>query len=770
MTTALGLLRTGRIDAPESLRGSLELVKRLVQSAEGEDLTSSQTRVRDGSDSLVSILGPRGAGKTTLLVAACSELERAEQAIVVPLIRPEVFEATDSLLLAVLIEIEQWLGSGELTSGRQHEQVGQQDSSLVSALSSAIRSVSISSAGAFRALGAGVESSGQYGVDATTLVRHRAGLDATLDTLFDELRRSRGVSSQHPVVIPIDDVDLSPANLEAVIAAVQLLASVRGVFPIICADRRQLEIATQAGIRRQYSGAIDDRDIELLAAQVVAKLIRPERTVSPPSLAMEDRKKFAPIGEVESLAEVLGSIASRHSLNALLWTDSDRAREFALRAMNDWLGETPRELEYLWEASVALRDAISSDEPGLLQHSLQRFVDNAIGIEREFRVAVEPGRELHTRRSKAGSPNSMILEWPNVVFGVAAKGRFTSAATTPQLRLRLRRFASVTAALFLEEHVAEREDAPRREALSPDAVSSVRALQELGISGVMGAVCDPGPTFIGEDEFEFLQTVAMNGQRTDDRFMSMPDSVGVQAIGRSAVVWNVLVKEARSANRDHRADNAQLPIRRFFQLVLEYWLHGREKAIVSRRVPSIERLMRDMSLAYLSQIADDNVSHLDDYSIDRAYCHWFERRLPLVFHELLLGPKVTEACVAHWLDAVSAGPRAVEATTELRVAFESRFSKFVDEQRRRKDGANSWVYGYHVVAEAVGTSLFADLLLFKPAYEERLRSRKVGGDLLGGSVSLTTSKGSYEFAAHPTVEGKEEMAVLREVLDQYRDR
>ena len=277
------------------------------------------------------------------------------------------------------------------------------------------------------------------------------------------------------------------------------------------------------------------------------------------------------------------------------------------------------------------------------------------------------------------------------------------------------------------------------------------------------------PGFIGEREFEFLQAITINGERTDDLFLSMPDACGMQATVRAGVAWNHLVGEARASSRDHQ-DGASSVVRRFVQLVVSYWLLGDDRTLTTRRLPSLDRCVELSSLEYLKRVKDDNISHFDEYSFERAYCHWFEQKLPYLFHSVILGQSKVNTVVDRWLDAISAGPHGVEATGDLRAAIEARFAQRFDEERRRKLGENSWIYGYHVLARSIGTELYADMLMFKDAFEERRRSRVMGHDILGDSIGLSGAKGPYEYAPHRTVEGDEEMKILREILEQYRSR
>ena len=435
MIAASRLLRTGVINPPSPLLPALTLIEQLVRSS-GVVAGSEQTSTfefHDSAESLISILGQRGSGKTTLLAAACASLEQTKSALVVPTIKPEIFDATDSLLLAMLLEIEHWLT--EIGDSPKRQSMTED---LGAALATATRTVSASSAGAYHALTSGIESTGQYGVDAVAIMRYRSRLDSSIARLFIALRQFCEVPIETPVVVPIDDADMSPASLRSIISAVRVLGAIQGVVPVICADRQQLEIAALADIHRQYGGHIGNQAADRLAVQVIAKLLRPERCVSPPILPERDRIKFTPIGRDKSIEQLLGEIANRdgaHSpLQALMWKESDLTRNYQPRGVNDWLPETPRELEYLWESISALVESSQQPEPLIRVQNVQRFIDNILASSREYVVSVETAEMSKGRRSQVNP--AIRLRWPNINLGIIAESRYATAASTKEFRLR----------------------------------------------------------------------------------------------------------------------------------------------------------------------------------------------------------------------------------------------------------------------------------------------------------------------------------------------
>ncbi|MGC4845593.1 P-loop NTPase fold protein [Micromonospora sp. DT15] len=758
MSSRADMVWAGILTTPSSLRPQVAQIEQLIGRAGTFELDEMNTHFSDGAGSLIAITGGRGSGKTTLLAAACAHLRNSNRAVVLPPLQPQIFEATDSLLLGLLIQVEDWISS-RLTGAGNENGLGHD---VMAAIADATRGISVSTGGALEALHASRESTGQYGVDAASIVRHRVRAASQLERVFVEIARGLGLPPNTPVIVPIDDADLSPVHVRGILDAIRALAQVKQAVPMICIDRRQLQLGVAADIVGSYKGHLNYTDASQLSSQVIAKMLRPERTISPPWLSVPERIAFTPIGETVSLGQLLGERSDSASLSSLIWGLADRHADNELRDANAWLPETPRELEYVWETFSAMQRVPSGEV--LPIHHARRLIQHLFDYGREYDVAVETAV---SRASKA-SNKGLVLKWPAANLGVAASGRFATAVSTGRLRLRVRKLARITAIVAAESSDAGSGTNEAR-SLSPGTVAGIQALEELAICGRLGNAAKVMPFYIGLREFEFLQSVPINGENTDDQFFFMPDSSGVQAINRAGTAWNDLVSYARRSSRERQRSGATEMVRKLIHLVTTYWLNGAETALAARRIPALQRSMQSASLEYLKRVQNDDVSHHEMYSLSRAYCHWFEQRLPYLFHQNLL-ERETTSVIEQWLDAISAGPRAVEATTELRAALEGRFSKKFDEERRRKLGENSWIYGYEGLASSIGTELHADILVFREPYNERRRSRPAGSKVLVGAVGLSEAKGTYEYSTHNTVEGDDDMKVLLEVLEQYRSR
>lgn len=743
-------------DLPDSivdpLNEILEIIDRSTFSA------FDRFRLSESANSAVAIFGPRGSGKTTLLAAACRRLDSERRGLVLPILQPEIFESTDSLMLACLLNLEDMLGQfeGDPSDGGPD---------AATAIARAIRAVAASSGGAYQALLESRESAGQYSIDAASILRHRALIPSLMTDAFRAVTTLFGLPASSPTIIPIDDADLSPQNLASVITAVRTLGTLPGVIPIITSDQRHLELAVAADLMDQYKGGIDLEAARALSRQILAKMIRPERTVSPAWLTYEQKERFVPIGAdgvglSAQLAGVKGSKMSS-SMGESMWSSTPRTAPLEPMSINSWLPETPRQLERLWHAARDNRLNASVD-PTRRAQRLQRFVEALIQSTDQFSLHLEPARA-----SVDASGKSLELVWPNLQYGISSRGAFVRVDTAPGIRLRVRSVARFTGALFPDSST---QDGVRGQVrLTNASISCVQAVQQLAISGILGGTRDAGPTYIGPKEFEFLQSLKINGVDTDDLFFSMPDSVGVSTMTRAAVAWNQLVEFARAGRFASETETAAF-IRKYVQLVSEYWAGGRESMLTMARPPSLARALDQAASRYLSIDHADRISHQSDYTAEKSYCHWFEVTLPQIFHASLLGDDSCRASIASWLNSVSSVGRGGEAVEQLRTHMTVRLEKMIEGQRTRKDDSNSWIYGYRELANVIDAGLFADVLLFEAGFKERRRSSAAGHEMLVGHVELAHAKGAYEFQPHATAEGNSELKILRDVLKQIAGR
>lgn len=740
---------------PESLVDAVTEVLAII----ADDIEASDaSQLITPPPSTVAILGPRGSGKTTLLQAVCRSLIDQRNCLVLPILQPEVFESTDSLLLACLLNLEEL--SAHLEKPTNTASTG---SGIV--LSNAIRAVAASSAGAYQALLESRESAGQYSLDAASILRHRTSIPTLLEQAFQTVADRLGPNYKQRTIVPIDDADLSPGNLVSVMNAVRVLGSLPNVIPIITADLQQLETAMAAEFVNQYHGNLGITQASHLAHQVLAKMIRPERTTSTAWLTFEHKEQFVPLfADGDNLRGQLRRVYASNSgpnLEGVLWTSSPLTAPFEPMHLNAWLPSTPRELERLW---YAIRNSRYDASEALARRPqrLQHLVDSMMQATNQFVVHIEPARA-----AVDASRKSLQLVWPNIQFGVASTGSFVRSDALSGVQLRVRRIASYTAALFPDPSSSDRDE--QRIRLTGGSVSCVQALQELAITGVLGGLRDPGPTYVGEKEFEFFQSLRLNGEGTDDTFFSMPHSVGVRAMSRAAVAWNSLVEFAQQNRRDNQPDPTSF-VRKYIQVVSDYWTTGDDAKIELVPPPSLADALEKASGRYFSLYVNEDTDHLLDYTIGKSYCHWFETILPQVFHSALVGEDMCKAAIEVWLDGISGAGRSLEAAESVTVRLRDRLDKRIEGQRSRKDGAHSWIYGYRDLAEAVDTRLFADVLLFEEAFREQRRNTAVGHGMLEERVELANAKGSYEFQPHPTAEGAAEMRILRDVLSQMGGR
>ena len=744
---------------PANLKPVIEGIVHVLSTPQSRD-AAWRGGFAEGDEFAIAILGPRGSGKTTLLAAVCRELERSKKAIVLPVLQPEVFESTDSLVLALLLKIE----SRFLLTSSGGTARSVQESSLGLALREAIRSASAASAGAFHALAMSSETAGQYGVEATSLLRHREALGRALEELANAIRIDSDAPAGQPIVVPIDDADLAPANLQQVLSTIRLLGRIPDVYPVICADREQLTLAVQSSLATDYGRTLPLAKHEELARQILTKLIRPERTFAPPWLDAAARIDFVPFGGSRSIRNLAEEFSKRFGAE-LIWRSTSQTLPSEPATVNGWLPETPRELEHLWFALDRFLSAPSrghSDQVDI--YSVNRLISALLGGTSEFSVSARPrmanavGRGVHSR---------LHLDWDGVEnLGISAQGEWRHAATSRQVEVRLRRFGRIRAIPPRDTQQGDADQGPRP-SLSDRSTSLVQLVQELAISGVEGLKSSMEPGFLGAEEAAFLQAVNLQGRRTDDRFLLFPESCGLTAQARVFTLWNRMVLDAAAISRRCLGDASYL-VRRHIYLIVNYWLLGKTKSLHVAQLPSLTRLLEFASDEYLRRIsALGDLESTGRYNQDAAYCRWFETSLPATFHADFLPKKATYDSVNQWVAATAAAGRGSVARQEMRDLFMGRFASRFETERRKQDGESSWIYGYRALADVLGGEAQGDVAMFREHYYERRRSRGMGRDVLFGAVALSQKASRYSYAPRRTVEGDRDLALIREVLQQY---
>lgn len=304
------LIPTDVSDNVEAIIDLITTVSATLQQP--RDINPKVERFRRSSalegDELISIVGSRGSGKTTLLAAACARLLAEDRALVLPIIRPEHFRATDSLTTVIVA------GLSDLFSGTTGGQVGDEPnkrSDVQLALHRTLRAAALATVALGDSLASRSESLSQYALDVMGVIQSRDELIPSLRELVKTIRNDMGGANFAPIVLPIDDIDLIPGRAAEVLSELRQLSSVGGLIPIITFNRADLQRNVEADLSRASGGSANRSAISNLAQQQIEKTVRPALTVEPTVIASHLRTHFKPVGEAKSLNDLLAEVTHR---------------------------------------------------------------------------------------------------------------------------------------------------------------------------------------------------------------------------------------------------------------------------------------------------------------------------------------------------------------------------------------------------------------------------------------------------------------------------
>lgn len=702
---------------------------------------------------LFAITGERGTGKTTLLRHLHATSRDHGGLTWMPIIRPDSSMASQSLLITVIGSIVSLAGSLAAKDDANSELPVLAERTLRAALFARKSSLS--------ELFDNSGSLGQFTADAASILRRGSDLESELQVLVSHILRATGSKG---LVVPIDDLDLIPAELGRVLADARLLGAQRGILPLACLSRTDLRAKLRAEVIASFPG-MGGQELERLVDQQVMKTLRPDRIFQPLQLPRQDRLHFSPVGATESLGDCLGSVfaildKSSESSLSLWFTEQIKAWRSKRPADLRWLPSTYRALEHLHFEAAALRDALAkplwTSEVGarvaaLLDGLSREHSSHTLGIEVESIKATPDGPRIQA-----------TVDWPDYRLGIVSVGsweRFFRGGTTGT-RVLLRRAARPGASG--PPQVQSGKDAgEERSTLTPQELAVALLSHTILASS---AFDDPKPVHhlaLLDSSCEFLQSIKVHGLPTDDRLVLLPASAGIVYVARWVAAWNWIVDQATASSRARTLSDLAGDLCRSTTRI---WFLGEDP----------ERLRPSRGfLTELEKTAETYVSIASSLRPDAdwsssgetAYCDWFDILLPRIFHEAFLSDKEILSAVGIWSAAVSQGGRGNSAFDRLRSSYEPLLRPDGSTRARRE---RLWLFGYRVLLRNISPELGRMLGEFEREYQERKGRGSKGREALESVIQLEEGAGKYKFATRATVEGKRQAADISRLMAQLR--
>ena len=757
-------------DVNENVGAIIELLHTLAQDRPApEPAARAFERFRDNSalegDGLISIVGPRGSGKTTLLAATCVELLASEHAIVLPIIRPEIFRVTDSLTTIIVASLAELLSDA---LDARDPQFSRESADVQLAVHRTLRAAALSTAALGDSLARRSDSLSQYALDVVGVIQSRDELVPSLRALVSMARQELCQTGPVPIVIPIDDADLVPGRAAEVLSDLRQLSAVDGLIPIVTFHREDLQRSVEADLSRSSGRGTNDGTVSTLAHQQIEKTIRPALTVEPPTIAPQLRSAFKPVGEDRSLldllAEVLNSLdEGRVTARRLLeWVGSAASSRTHTNIHGAaWLPETPRQLETLWRILRQLANSLADQAP-TTGTWLKRLVET-IGASSpaQFRMNLDI---IETRFENRLVRVEASTRWSRVDLYTDPQVTRRTRVSSPIVRIDFRPFLEPVMRITEDNDTSS---AVARQRVEPMATASILMLDSIFQMAAFDGNRPHAPGLFRDFDYWALQGIRLLGEATDDRFFAMPWTRGAVQFERSRVAWNHLTRSVSVPT----GTGAFTFVARYMNAVERIWLDG-EIAEAVRSTEFNDSFMR-LTERYIA-ISDAIYLPAElfrNYSPELAFCRWYENSLPFVFHDLLLPDQLADEVVGDWYAAVTREAREGVADTtqsELRDAFRTRIDKSVSEVNRANP-TGVWFYGYTSLLRAIDAELANSVSHHRDKYHALKRKAKLGRSLASGTVVRGEARSSRWGEGPATTAGDFELELILQTVDRLRE-
>lgn len=717
---------------------------RLAQALRAHALHEPQTL----DAPLFGIVGERGSGKTTLLNHFAQRITDEQEFEILPILRPELLGATDSLLVTV-------------ANSLVHDLMLNAESvpeSVQAAAQRALRSTIFANISSISTMMESSLSLGQFVADSSSVLMRAAEMRSDLQRLIDDYLAA---TERLGIIVPIDDLDMVPGQLNKLLADVRFLAELRGLIPIICVSWDDLRANLHAEIGASFP-TVARESLNRLVEQQVMKTLRPDRVFEPLQLPRGELLHFTPIGEERDLGHLLVDLTQlmdRDESSGLTKWLRERIVSLGAVALNfGWLPGTYRGLENLYYHAAALERALSGKHAAVeVGHRTRSFLSSlAQSLDGTgWQMELESVRVAEERPVIQAS-----VDWPRYRLGVSASSTWRRAVSSSGTRVSLRSVGQV----FMTERNSSTggEDTSRRAGASE--VSTALILQSFMSADIFDRPRPGGPLALGEAECDFLQVVTVAGLPTSDRVLLLPPSTGIVQTGRWMASWNAMVDRCDTAVRPEGALTFANLLGFMCQSVVQIWLKGDDVDPEWNSSTQLADILGKTAEEYVKAALATQAE--SDWSTDasKAFCEWFEMLLPQAFHDALLSPGELSDALVTWQAAISSTPMGEQGVRRLREVFKGAL-----EAKGARPGLTRdriWLYGYRDLFRNLGGDLNSLAADFGKEYLERRGRGSKGRGPMDETFAVTDRSERYVFASRVTDQGRAEEADIRRLLDQ----
>ena len=727
--------------AIEDLRGplvsSIGALAHELPRAFGEQTVgfAHQDLLADGSQAL-AIMGERGSGKTTLLTSVCGDLEREHRHLVLPIMRPELFGAADSIIVTFLAELWETI----TREAEENETAGVGDGgATVRLLEKAARSFAVGQTTP-AAIERASESPTDFAEDLLQVSRSRVRLTRQLRAVVRNVCLPEGAPQPRVIIVPVDDPDLGRIPIPDILTDLQILGAIPGVVPIACFSRSDLRNAWMGN--RRFEGE-DSEDSNFLLARQLEKVFPYRCRFELEPIAEGARASFQPVGEGVTLAEKLILLHQRvvDRTRALWMVDPAFMVGAADLELPSPLPDNARTLVQLWES---LDVATVEGDVESLYLTIRRVLD--ILTERWTGASGTTGdRAVHigpARTTSDGKPVPTIGQIP-ANLDVRVGGRFVPAAPA---------VASIQLApIKYVLGVPPGQERDRR--IKPQALVQILSMQEFVFgSGLYDVQHLARVAWLGNEDWSKLQRVELGGRSTDNTFILLPDAVTFSEVVRAASLWNELARFSEHCTAEQ---------------LLSACIRASCLTADPAAPPIAQDGDYDAALATAVELFKKAASKPG--STAAAFVEWFACDLPFQWHAgFFSSDTIREMAKQHsalidGLDLPRYGAPAPKDT------FDSRLKRILDARDPQEDDrAYGWVGGYFDLAAAKESVHLVELGEIHRSWHRDVTGIRAGASASGLVNRTQRAGGRSALSPYERPEGTMLLAAAMKALDHAR--
>lgn len=608
------------------------------------------------------------------------------------------------------------------------------DSQLVRMLTDCARSFAASRT-TEEALAHASDSTIDFAEDAVAISRSGARLPLQLRDLARRLciDPDRG---PRLMVVPVDDPDMSPFAVRAILRDLRILGTIPGVVPIaaFCED----DLIKDWMHEREVKTTSDLAEASERYERQTEKLFPYRSRFEIQPFAVGSRIDFSPIGETEPLQEKLSVL--RHALEADggTWPIDEVLGVVETRyGVPNPLPGNARMLVQVWNSL----DQIDPEGAGNSRELLIRVVSSLLTLltaplraslgqpagRRFYEIQGAPDRDESSRLDVHVSLDDVRL-YANLETTLFGSGDVKGVGS-----MQVRKIGRINALKPTNSNTENRVPA-----YSPAATAALLAFNELAFGSGLFNVQD-NLSRIEHNDWINAQEVSLAGLATDDWFLTLSEAFTLSEALQVADDWNKLAA---------LADEGASP-RELLTAALSASIAATGIGLGLSEDSTYEEIFEQATSYYSSHWEKSD-------RISKRFCAWYEFELPMQWHSAFFGAGTLRMCCSEYQRVADHAFRrdTGDRWRSPRSYIDARFAQILDVITDDADRSeHCWLAGYFELASAIESTKLDKLVELSPFWRERMAAQHAGSRLAGKAFSHV--KGKHRLAPYPTPEGSD---------------